>query len=368
MNLLFLNQYGPDDPSPTARLLRDLVADLTAQGHYVAVASASTDYRQRPTRGWRRWGREFLGLLRILRRALIVSPRPEVVISFSSPPGLVVLGAIAAAWHRARSIHWALDLYPDLALTLGELSPGRLARVVASAMRWAYRRTDRVITLDADMQARLRQKGVDAVILAPWTPIRDPVTVDATPAATPFWLYSGNLGRAHEWETLLQIQESVEAQHPTLTLVIQGGGAAWREAQAWAAAHGLQRCQWRDYSREETLLADLLKARVLVATQRPETRGMLWPSKLALLLQLPRPILWIGPTESAVAREVSAYPDSAIFAPGHAEAASAWLLQAVATEPRHHPENGTLFFQPNHEPALAAWRRLVGEFDKPLSQ
>ncbi|PAW79555.1 MAG: hypothetical protein B9S32_03185 [Verrucomicrobia bacterium Tous-C9LFEB] len=364
MNLLFLNQYGPGDPSPTARLLRDLEADLTAQGHHVAVASASTDYRQRPARGWRRWGREFLGLLRILRRATFTSPRPEVVISFSSPPGLVVLGALVAARHGARSIHWALDLYPDLALTLGELSPGPLARSVAHAMRWAYRRTDRVVTLDADMQARLRQKGVESEIIAPWTPIAEPVTVDATPAATPFWLYSGNLGRAHEWETLLEIQQRVEAQHPTLELVIQGGGAAWREAQAWAAQRGLQRCRWRDYSREETLLADLLKARVLVATQRPETRGLLWPSKLALLLQLPRPILWIGPTDSAAARSVAATADSAVFPPGSSEAASAWLLNAVAAEPRHHPENGQLFFQPDQAVPLAAWRKLVSNCNK----
>lgn len=358
MNLLFLNQYGLDDPSPTARLLRDLVEDFTAQGHHVSVVCASTDYRRRPARGLRRWCRELAGLLRIFVTSLSASPKPDVVISFTSPPGLIVLGAIAAAWHGARSIHWALDLYPDLALALRELSPGLIPRMVACAMQWAYRRTDRVITLDADMQSRLRQKGVKSEIIAPWTPIREPIILNDTPAPNPFWLYSGNLGRAHEWETLLRIQQEVERRDSAIALVIQGGGAAWRDAQAWAAENGLQRCQWRDYSSDENLLPDLLKARVLVATQRPETLGMLWPSKLALLLLLPRPILWIGPTTSAAAQAVKHHPDSAAFAPGAVDNATDWLLRAIA-ESLLDSASLKLHIQPDREEALAAWRQVI---------
>lgn len=358
MNLLILNQYGVDDPSPTARLLRDMAEDLTAHGHHVQVAASSTDYRQRPARGLRRWRRELMGLMRIFWQAFTATPRPQVVLSFTSPPGLAFLGALVARWHGARAIHWALDLYPDLALALGEIPAGGVARVINGLMRWAYRHTDTVVTLDADMQARLREKGVASAIIPPWMPIRETVSLEAAPVHPPCWLYSGNLGRAHEWETLLRIQQLVEERNSTLELVIQGGGAAWRDAQAWATQQGLQRCRWREYAPADHFLRDLAHAHVLVATQRPETLGMLWPSKLAVLLRLPRPLLWIGPTSSAAAQAVMQHPGSAAFAPGQADAAAAWLLETIAKSAAHPPAT-QIRCEPDRQTGLESWRQLI---------
>ncbi len=359
MNLLFLNQYGPDDSSPTARLLRDLIEDATTHGHFVDSVSAGVDYRQRPTRGMKRWLRELGGLLRILRGAICIDRRPDVIISFSSPPLVNSIAALAAKWHGARLIHWALDLYPDLALALGELQPGPLAHGITALTHWAYRQTDTIVTLDTDMRDRLAQRwGVRAEIIAPWPPISHETKVEIKPTSNPTWLYSGNLGRAHEWETLLQIQKQIETQHPTLELVVHGGGAAWAQAQARARELGLKRCRWNDYVEESALLEGLLAADVLIATQRPEVRGMLWPSKLAVLLKLPRPILWIGPTDCDAANAVRTHANSAAFAPGQADAAAAWLLKNI-NENRATASQTTFTFTPNFQLALDQWRKLI---------
>jgi colanic acid biosynthesis glycosyl transferase WcaI len=91
-------------------------------------------------------------------------------------------------------------------------------------------------------------------------------------------------------------------------------------------------------------------------TQRPETRGLLWPSKLGLVTALPRPILFIGPPDGAIAADLKKYPHAGIFAPGDSAGVAAWIeaqsaeasrISKVADPVKHRSE------------ALASWIRLI---------
>jgi glycosyltransferase involved in cell wall biosynthesis len=101
---------------------------------------------------------------------------------------------------------------------------------------------------------------------------------------------------------LIEAQALVEARGLGVDLVFQGGGAERNAEMAEAKSRGLQRCFWRDYAPEADLISSLLLADALVATQRPETAGCLWPSKLALAVLLGRPVLWVGSKEGGVAQ------------------------------------------------------------------
>ena len=121
---------------------------------------------------------------------------------------------------------------------------------------------------------------------------------------------------------------------------------------------GLQRCEWKGYVAQEGLISSLMGARLLVVTQRPATRGLLWPSKLAALEKLPRPILYVGPEEGAIAKRLLARGNAGVFAPGQAEAVAHWI------EERFHQQSTPAEFR-EFEPsglnscaALECW--LVG--------
>jgi len=336
-----------------------LTVDCRERGHRVQVVAIGADYRQRPARGLKRWGRELCGLMRLFIEACRARPRPDVVISFSSPPLLNIFAVLAAKWHRARTVHWALDLYPDLALALEELRAGFLARILCSLTQWAYRRTDTVVTLDPDMRAHLRRRwGVESEIIAPWPPILQETPVAIRRAGKPCWLYSGNLGRAHDWETMLEVQKRIEERDLEIELHIRGGGAAWTGAREWAQRHGLKRCVWSDYVPEDELLGSLLSADLLVVTQRPEAQGLLWPSKLAVLLKLPRPILSIAPTDGAMAQLIREHGGSAAFAPGSVEPIAEWVLDAV-TKSRASADEKVFIYRPDYRDALAAWNAVI---------
>ena len=324
VRILFLNQYFPPDPAPTGILFRELGDFLRGQGHEVDYVCSRQKYRS-ATKNQGRLVREMSALGSIFLKGLNAR-RPDVIISGSSPPCLLVVATLLAMRHRAKSIHWLMDMYPELAVALDEVKPGFVSRAIEGLMGWAYRRAKLVVALDDDMAQRLKKYGVDAEIIPPWVLQSFTVpTAPVEPAPEWTWMYSGNLGRAHEWETLLQAQALVEKRGLPMRLLFQGGGPSWPLAKARAAELNLRQCEWKDYAPEAELQSSLLRARVLVITQKPETRGLLWPSKLALAGTLPRPILWVGPADSAIARQIGQLPNAGIFAPGNPGQIADWL-------------------------------------------
>lgn len=358
MRVLFLNQYFPPDPAPTGVLLAEVATALEESGHTGDFVAARQEYRAGQKQGGRMI-REALALWRMLVDGLR-RPRAEVVVSASSPPCLLVVATLVAAWHRARSVHWVMDLYPEIAVALGEVREGVVSRALGTLMGWCYRRTGRVVVLDEDMAGQVRRHGVEPAIVRPWVfaGVRRRLAEARGEPQTPWtWIYSGNLGRAHEWETLLQAQAEVERRGASIRLLFQGGGPSRPAAEARARELGLQQVEWRGYISEDELPSSLLSCSALVVTQLPATQGLLWPSKLGLVMSLPRPIIWVGPTDGAVANLLRQFPHAVPFAAGQHLALAAWLL-AQSKSPAV-PADVVFDAAAHRADSLAAFVRLV---------
>src|SRR5262249_28990812 len=89
---------------------------------------------------------------------------------------------------------------------------------------------------------------------------------------------------------------------------------------------GLKQIEWRPYVPEGEVRSSLLEADCLVVTQKTEVCGMLWPSKLALMLSLPRQILFVGPVDGDIARSLRDLGHTGIFAPGDCEGIASWFI------------------------------------------
>jgi colanic acid biosynthesis glycosyl transferase WcaI len=359
VRILFLNQYFPPDPAPTGALFAEVADALRARGHQVRFIDAGQDYRRGQGRSGR-MRREFVALMRMLRLGM-TQPRPDVVVSGTSPPCLAFVAKSVSLWHRARSVHWCMDLYPEIAVALGEIKDGPFARVIGKLMGWSYRRTTIVVALDQDMAVRLREHGAHLEVIRPWVMSwhrSDTKPKDGEKTSAWTWLYSGNLGRAHEWQTLLDAQAINEKENRNIALVFQGGGPAWNSARSHAESLGLKLVQWRPYAPENEVRSSLLEAQCLAVTQRVEVKGMLWPSKLALLLSLPRPILFIGPVEGDIGKTLSALPHAGVFAPGDARGVSNWLVRSKEQDSPVNPQD-VLDPEAHREACLAQWVELV---------
>lgn len=333
MRILFLNQYTPPDPAPTSALIGDLAAYLESRGFETAFLNAGSGYRSKPRTGWRRWWHDGMANLKMLIKGLGL-PSADFIICLSDPPGCLVVGALLAKLKGARLIHWAMDVYPEIAAALGALRKDSLIyRLVDHLQKRAYDQCVMLGCLDEDMAAALGVTQDPRLLLCPPWPSRNLILPETTPTKSSDsgrlkWLYSGNLGRAHDYETLLHAQRRLEDEDLPFDLVFQGGGPARTSAMKLAAQLNLKHCQWADYVPEAELIPSLLAADVLIATQKVETRGLLWPSKLALMHLLPRPLVWVGPKEGAVATMLRELPEAhGVFAPGEATELAGWLQQ-----------------------------------------
>ncbi len=334
MRILILNQYGASDDAPTGKLFGEVAEDWTKAGHECEFVSAERGYRDRCGG---RWGREFCSLASLLWGG-VSAKRADLILAGSSPPCVLVVAALAAAWHGAVLVHWAMDLYPELGSRLAGRAARACAGVLQGWMRSAYARCQTVVTLDGDMVRVLEGYGVSARVIRPWVcgaHFGRGSSVESVPDGAgerPFfrWAYSGNLGRAHEWRTLLEAQALLEARGVEAELVFQGGGAAWKPASEYASRLGLRRCRWMPYVPEAELVPRLLGNDCLVATQLPEARGCLWPSKLALFLGMPRPVLWVGPSGGAVAKFLEGKEGVGCYACGDIEGVADWVERRMA--------------------------------------
>jgi hypothetical protein len=116
-------------------------------------------------------------------------------------------------------------------------------------------------------------------------------------------LYSGNLGLAHDYSTML----NVIPQTRNVRFTFAGGGAHQSRFQ------GLTNTVVKPYAALGQLGDHLAQCHIGLVTQLPATLGCVVPSKSYGLMAAGRPILFIGPRGSTVARNIERYQCGWVF-------------------------------------------------------
>ncbi len=319
MKLLLLNQFDGQSSAPTGRILQELGDTLTADGHEIVVIATSDRYGK-PVKGKARLLREAKAHLYLLWRGISQS-KVDGVISLTSPAFLPVTASLIALRHQARHYHWAMDLYPEVALILGEPvpCPGFFRRL----MGLAYRHAAKVVALDEDMRDHIRSTyGTDTAVIEPTPP---EIEWPATQPSRRCWLYSGNFGRAHDIDILLDVQKALEASGSPAWLILQGDGPQFLKTQDRAREMGIKQVKWNGPVPMADLGKSLLEADVLVVTRKPELKGILLPSKLVLAELSGKSVLWIGDTDGRTAQRLRADGQHGVFTVADTLAITQWL-------------------------------------------
>jgi hypothetical protein len=324
MRLLLLNQFGRASGAPTGHILTELASELEQRGHKTYLLTTDSSYGK-PRRGLARLLQEVLSHLLLLWRSLW-NPKVDAVISLTSPSCLAVTAGIVAKLKRAKHFHWVMDLYPDVAVRLGELKSRALPWLLSFLMRRAYQEAHRVIALDEDMRDYLQNiYEIDTAVIEPFPPEIIWPSIEKNSTASKRWLYSGNFGRAHEIQVLLEIQKILEDRQVNAELILQGQGPKFLSSQDAANRLGLRQAQWRAPLPLEQLGESLVQSDVLVVTRKAETKGLLLPSKLMLAELSGRPILWIGDIDGKTAKRLSKEERHGVFTIEDVELIAAWL-------------------------------------------
>jgi glycosyltransferase involved in cell wall biosynthesis len=117
--------------------------------------------------------------------------------------------------------------------------------------------------------------------------------------------YSGNLGRVHDLTPVLAVAEALRDE-PRIGFVFIGAGAQRAALQTEAARRGLTNVQFRPPQPRLQLAAALALGDVHLVTLLPGCERYVFPSKLAGVAAVGRPVVFIGPRDSELARLVTA--------------------------------------------------------------
>lgn len=335
-NIVFIEQYYYPEGWSGAQLPRDITVELAKSGLRVAVLCGRDQYvpatddamgdprafgisihyaprlafSGHPTKSvlGQAWFCFAVACMVCRRR------RPSAIIVQTNPPLIVVALSALATVIRRPLIIIAQDLYPEVMFAHDMLSrhglPGRL---LSRLFGWAYRRAACVISLGPCMTGRILQKGVPAGRIreiSNWATGDLEIVRGTANQLLTAWnlqgkfvlLYSGNLGVAHDFETILRAVAEARASLPHLRLVMIGKGGRIPEMDGLVRERGLTDVvMFRPLVPPELLPQALGVADLALVTLRPGFEGLVVPSKLLGHMGRGVPTLFVGPEQSDAA-------------------------------------------------------------------
>jgi colanic acid biosynthesis glycosyl transferase WcaI len=390
--VVFVNRYFHPDHSATSQMASDLAFHLVSRGYEVGAITSRQRYDDprarlssgvengvRVERVWStRFGRGglfgraidyltfYLSAFFAMRRQ-----RDAVLIAMTDPPLTSVLAAVAGR----RVVNWVQDLFPEVAESLGIRAP----RVLRSVRDWSLRRAKANVVLGELMAARVPKATIihnwaDAN-LRPMERVIPRVSAESPPGEqrsrlpegdpaltrgmTPAFLvgYSGNLGRAHEFETILGAMRAL----PEVRFVFIGGGAQFEAVKRSAGGNA----EFRPYVARERLSESLSSVDAHLVSLQPALEGLIVPSKFYGILAVARPVIFIGARDGELARIIREHHCGMVVEPGDVEGLTRAIAslagdRAAAAEMGNRGRELYLArFAP--ERAFAAWERVLEE-------
>lgn len=355
---LLYHFFHPDDVV-SARLYSDLAVELTQSGYEVTAFPSTRrchgsavrlakreswaggkirrvwrpDWDQQRTLG--RFGNTLFMLIGWAWLALVTPRRRGEIMIVGTDPVLGVLATIP--WRilrpRSRIIHWCHDVYPDAAIADGMID-GRAwwVRLIQWILGIAYRRCDTIADLGICMRRLLQTSRGDAIedadeadnltatttrwrsgpyaTVVPWSLVEPPSVVDPDAAVRQELfgdsrlglLYSGNFGRAHSYETLLELARRLRGQR--IGFCFAGRGMRMDEIRSEVTAAD-DNIRFAGFADESQLSLRLAAADVHLVSLRPTWTGTVVPSKFFGALAAGRPVLFAGDSRSAIARWIT---------------------------------------------------------------
>ncbi len=322
MRIVFINQFFWPDGAATSQYLTDLTRFLAAQGHEVEVICGDSSYAQLgaseeepPAVVHRIACSRFAGGLPsrlfsyasfffgAIWRGLRV-PAADVVVTLTTPPMLPVIGGVIKRVRGGKHFIWEMDLFPEALVDVGLMKQSSyLVRLLGYIADWARLQSDGVIALGDCMRRRLLDRGIPESqihVAENWADGSKifPLPVQRTGSLRV--LYSGNLGRTHDIDTIIYAMERLKGD-PQFHFHFRGGGARRKELADSCHKRGIANISFDSYCRRDEMLDNLASGDIGLVTQREACLGTVVPSKVYGLLAAGRPILYIGPRQSTPA-------------------------------------------------------------------
>jgi glycosyltransferase involved in cell wall biosynthesis len=240
----------------------------------------------------------------------------DLNVFLTQPPLLYSWGYALKLLRGQRYVVIVMDLYPEVAFRAGVLrASGLTARCLQRLSRFVLSRATGVVVLGRCMEDVLRRGGVPPSrirVIPNWSPRSDTRSLKPAPHLLREQLgledrftvlYSGNLGRGHYFDDLLDVAGRLRSIGG-IQFVIVGEGARKQEILCRTQSEGLQNVSVLPFQPADSLSAILSLGDVHFVSLRRGFEGLMVPSKAYAAFAAGRPIIYQGDASGEIARLV----------------------------------------------------------------
>ena len=335
MKVVFVNRFFHPDHSATSQLLTDLAFHLAKTGASIYVVTSRQVYDDpdstlsrndfvqgvRVIRVWTtRFGRQnLLGrtfdyltfYLGATWNLFVLLTHGDIVVAKTDPPLISVVAAIVAKIRGAKLINWIQDLFPEVAGALAVGGIKGIEGLLRSVRNWSLRTASKNVVIGDGMANKLTEEGIQPGVIQVihnWADGRaiQPVDREKNDFRRAWRLedmfvvgYSGNIGRAHEFDTILDAAEKLISAKNIMFLFI-GGGAQRDRIEEEARRRGLDNIMFKPYQPREQLSLSLTVPDVHLISLQPALEGLIVPSKFYGIAAAGRPTIYVGDREGEI--------------------------------------------------------------------
>ncbi len=393
MRIRFFNTH-----EPVTTFYRDLLPALARRGHRVEVYISAAEYRSGrgslahslhrpglevkylaapglPPAGRR--NKAWIMLTYALRAAAasLAAPRADVNFFLTQPPLFALWGWVLKVLRGQRYFCVIMDLYPEAAIQDGILKAGGLpARLLSRLARFAWMQSDGLVVVGRCQEEKLARAGIpaekihfipnwaNARRIHPVSPSRNSLRKSLGLDHAFVVLYSGNMGVAHDFCTLLEAAERLMA-YPAIRFVLIGDGPRRREVECEIQARNLGNVMLLPFQPVERLAESLSLGDLHIVTLRDGFEGVVVPSKAYGAQAAARPLIYVGHPSGEIARMVSESRTGMVVAAGDSDGLARAILK-YRQNPRLKRRQGRRAFELycsryHHSRPLMAYEQML---------
>ncbi len=323
-----LSQSFCPDVTGTGQLMFDLAAKLSEDKNIkLSVITGKRPFNKQQTNAnYENFKINRLSLLALNNRSIIckiidgwifslsalfrvlLGRKTDIMLIPTDPPLLPLIGTAAKICRGQKYLYLMHDVYPEIAAGLGYIKKeGRIYALWTYLNQICVKHAEKIVVPSESMKMKLLEqyKNLDTekVLLVPNWANEDLIKVipkEENHYPKKYNLqnkfiveYSGNMGRIHEFETIIKAAQKLE-KFDDIVFVFIGGGGKKPELEKLVKKYSLKNIVFLPHQDREDLAFSLGMADVHLISLRKNYENLAAPSKLYGILASGKPAIFVG--------------------------------------------------------------------------
>ena len=324
-NLLIINYFFGDDRVPTARMVNDVAKELKKRKINFKVFCSKTNYNYLKNSSKKKlfeinsikfFDLKFLNYSLFFISAFFhfFTTKYKKYLILTDPPFFIFFAPIIKLINpKCEIIYWTMDLYPE-ALYASRIFPFQnkvIYNILKCINNLCLNFVDKMVNLDKYQNDHLKKypytKKIQTKIIAPWD-IRKILTKVKNKSqflkrnslsGKKIVLYAGNLGRAHNVNSIVNLVNYCERKKKELFFVFACKGK--NKLKLYNQLKFNKNILIKDYFPKKETANLLHSADFHLITLENDWAGIVYPSKLFGIIKTKKPVIYMGPLKTGIA-------------------------------------------------------------------